>query len=355
MAMKPSLLAPLASLKFTLTNLLLLLVASVAVARESLPPTWALALPFALLAVNLVAAIACNARLRGSPALLTFHLALLAMLLLAAVGRLTYLDGWVEITEGTRFSGELSGYDAGPWHPWGLDRLDLVSRHFDLDYLPNPGASYAKLGEVRSRFVWRVADGRRFEGEIRMNEPLVIDHYRFYVAPTNKGFAPVLTWEARVSGQTPETTHVHLPRLPDLRHAQATEWHPPGSNRKLWIALDHESEFLPAEHGGDFRAPADHHLVVRDGGQRAELRPGDRLAFEDGVLHYQGLNRWLGYTVRWDITTFWILAAGVLAVLSLAWFLVERVMRSPWRTAEPGRSTSPVPDRGAAQLHVSAR
>ena len=321
----------LASLKFTLANLLLLLVGAIVVANLWLPPTWVLALPLGLLAINLLAAIACTPSFRRNPPLLGFHLSLLALLLLAAVGRMTYLDGWVEVAEGSEFTGELGGYDAGPWHPWGLDRVRFVSERVELDYRGDPTRTYPMLEETRNRVSWVGEDGRRLAKVIGDNEPLVLDGYHFYTSTHNKGLVPTFTWLPDSADEPASTNLVHLPSYAAFPFQQATEWTPPGAGRALWVMLDSDEEIYPADRDSKFLPPEDYRLVVRQGDVRHVLDPGDRLRIEGGTLVFLGLNRWLGYTVHWDVTLFWMLAASLLAVACLAWHFLARFRTQPWR------------------------
>lgn len=323
----------LASLKFTLANLLLLLAGAVAVARYWLPPTWALALPFALLAVNLAAAIACNETFRRNPPLLGFHLALLALLLLAALGRMTYLSGWVELAENAEFSGELGGYEAGPWHPWRLDRVRFVSERIELDYRGDATRFYPQLEQTRSWVSWDDG-GRRVVQQIGDNKPLVRSGYHFYTTTQNKGLAPTFTWIPDDPERPAGTGIVHLPSYPDFRFGQAVEWQPPGLDEKLWVLLDFDQELLPADRDSRFEPPEEYRLIVRRGDQRHLLQPGDRLRLAGGVLRFHGLNRWLGYTVHWDMTLFWMLGAAALAVACLVWFLAVKFRRQGWQVDE---------------------
>ena len=66
-------------------------------------PQWYLVVPLAWLAVNLLCAMAANVKLRRG-GLLVFHVALLSVIVLVALGRLTHLDGQLEISEGSAFS-----------------------------------------------------------------------------------------------------------------------------------------------------------------------------------------------------------------------------------------------------------
>jgi hypothetical protein len=58
--------------------------------------------------------------------------------------------------------------------------------------------------------------------------------------------------------------------------------------------------------------------VLRMGdARRTAARPGVRIA--GGTLVYDGLRTWMGYRVAYDPTLPWLLAAALLAALSLGW------------------------------------
>ena len=79
----------LASLRLTLGLLLLLLAGTVLAYTVEATRVWSIVVPLVALAVNLMAAIAVNTRFRRQTALLAFHLSLLALIALVAIGRLT--------------------------------------------------------------------------------------------------------------------------------------------------------------------------------------------------------------------------------------------------------------------------
>ena len=182
------LLLALASLKFTPVGLLLLGVASVGVYKFDDAATPWLAAPLLLLAVNLIAAVATNGIFRKQMPLLVFHLALIALVLLAAAGRLMYLKGTVELTEGAGFAG-LKSRDAGPLHAGRIDEVQFVNDGFEINYMPGP-----VLDRLVNRLRWQDAQGAERTGEIELNKPLILHGYRIY--PTsNKGFAPLFLWQ----------------------------------------------------------------------------------------------------------------------------------------------------------------
>ena len=281
-----------------------------------------LALPFALFAVNLGCAVLTNAVFRAQTALLVFHLALIVIVLLAAAGRMTYLKGQLELSTGENFSGTLTQAEAGPWHAPALDRARFVSHGFTINYHPG-----IKRDRTENAVEWTDDAGRRQRAVIGDNQPLVLAGYRFYTSP-NKGFAPVFSWYP--AGGAAQRGTIHLPSYPMNEYRQALEWTVPGTDLKLWTLLSFDEVLLDPARPSRFRLPDAHVLVVRVGDARHELKPGDRLVLPPGVLEYEGLTTWMGYTVFYDWTLPWLLAACLLAVASLGWHFWRKFAVRPW-------------------------
>jgi cytochrome c biogenesis protein ResB len=311
----------LASLKLTLVGMVLLGLASIAIFKlEHNAAPW-LAVPLMLLGLNLMAAVATNGVFRRNTPLLVFHLALITIVLLAAAGRLTYLNGTAEVTEGETFSG-LKESQAGPLHPWRIDKVQFVNEGMDIDYTPGP----VRVSTV-SRVRWLDAQGRERRGEARDNTPLVLLGYHFNVT-ANKGFAPVLLWQPTVG--EPVLGAVHLPSYPAQVDAQATTWRPGAVQEDIWLMLAFKENLIPADRASRFSLPKDRKLVVRHREARWEMQPGERVSLPDGVLEYQELRTWMGYQVYYDWTVPWLLAASVVAVLSLASYFWRKYASTPW-------------------------
>lgn len=278
----------------------------------------------AALALNLLAAVLTRPQFRRQLPLLLFHLALLAILLLVALGRLTYLKGQAEVLEGEAFDGQLIRADAGIWHPWGLEQLSFVNHGFSVAYAPG-----LKRQETRNLVSWVDAAGRETNAVIGDDKPLVLAGYRFYTT-WNKGFALVFEWQP--NGREPLLGSVHLPSYPLNALKQAQQWRLPGLPEPLWAMLQFEGELIPQDREGNFRLPDDHRVVVRYGEARWEIAPGSDGAIElpGGRLRYAGLRTWMGYMVTWDATIPWLLGASALAALALAWHFWLQFARRPW-------------------------
>lgn len=278
---------------------------------------WSIAAPLLLLAANLGAAIVAKPALHTQLPLLVFHLALLALVALGGAGRLTYLKGRVELSTGEAFSGALAHEEAGPLHRSRLDAVSFTNEGFSVSYSPG-----LNRNETRNRVSW--AYGERVIGD---QAPLQLQGYRFYTS-SNKGFAPIVAWRAP-DGAVHRGT-IHLPSYPMYDYRQAQEWTPPAASRSLWLMLDFDEVLIDPRKRSEFRLPAEHSLVVRSGERRAVLKPGERLALHEGELRYEGLTTWMGYNVFYDWTLPWMLAAALLAAVSLGWHYWRKFSVQAW-------------------------
>lgn len=312
----------LASLKLTLVIIALLLAGSAVALASREQMTWPLVVPLALFAANLGAAVLTNAMFRRQTALLLFHLALIAILLLVAAARLTYLRGGFELAEGEMFDGRLTGFEAGPWHRWRLDRALFQNLGFAIDYAPG-----IRRGQTRNRVRWIEDNGVPREAIVSDMDPLVRHGYHFYTSP-RKGFASVFVWLP--ADGPPVRGGVHLPAYPANENNQVQEWTPLGTSLKLSITLRiDEVIFDPARHSA-FRVPRRHSIILRSGDVVRELVPSAQVQLAGGTLVYEGLRAWMGYEVFYDWTMPWLLAACIVAVLSLAWHFWRKFAAQPW-------------------------
>jgi cytochrome c biogenesis protein len=311
-----------ASLRVTLVLLALFAAGVAATYALDTDAAFALSAPLGLLALNLAAAIVANPVFRRQTALLVFHLALLALVVLAAAGRLTYLKGQIELAEGELFSGQLTQSESGRWHRSQLERAQFVNEGFTIRY--EKGVSRA---ETRNSVRWLDDRGAEQRAVIGDNQPLVRHGYRFYTT-FNKGFAPVFVWHP--TGGAARRGTINLPSYPVHEYRQALEWTVPGTRTTLWTMLQFDEVLLDPEQVSQFRLPERHTLVVRIGEARHELAPGARLMLPQGVLIYEHLSTWMGYTVFYDWTLPWLFAACMLAVASMAWHFWQKCVAQPW-------------------------
>ncbi len=291
----------------------------------------ALTVAMALLSMNLVAALVVHPAFRRQLPLLVAHLALLALVLLAAYGRLASLDGRFELTQGVPFDGTLIDARAGVLHHDGLQSLSFSHQGFEIDYAPG-----RKRGATRNPVTWRDEAGRERSAVIGDHRPLVLDGYRFYTSP-NKGFAPMLAWTP--AGGEPVAGAVHLPAFPAHELRQSIEWSLP-DGRRAWVLLQTDEVLIDPSRPSRFSLPSRHTLVLRMDPLRHELQPGQSVELGGGTLTYLGLRSWMGYRVTYDPTLPWLLAAALLAAFALAWHYTQRFF-FPMPVAVPAR---PLPD-----------
>ena len=356
----------LASLKLALVILIALGIGVMVSYLSEVRTTWALVVPLALLAVNLSAAVATNPAFWRQKALLVFHLALIAVILLIAIGRLTYLRGTLELTTGVMFDGNLTSTEAGPLHYWRLKDVKFMHDGFEIDYAPgtpNQGfgteykngtdeqassgvtpsssaasaplmsdATGARRADTRNRVRWLDENQVWHTEVIGDNKPLTLLGYNFFTT-SNKGYAPLFTWTSNDTGN-PVTGALHLPSYPVNQYKQYLEWTPPGSNLKLWTQLQFDEVIINPYQASQFRIPEQHKIVIRHDDQRYELHPGDSVNFSGGVLTYQKLSTWMGYNVDNDWTISWLLAACSIAMASLMWHFWQKFSARPWREDE---------------------
>ena len=314
----------LASLKLTLAIFVLFCVSVVLAYFTQWSPAWILALPFSLFALNLAAALVSNPAFWRQPGLLVFHLALLALVILLAISRLTYLKGHLEVSVGETFSGELTEFENGPLHPWHLQAARFQQQNFTIGYSPG-----LNRDRTRSQVLWRDENGFMQEATIGDHYPLILAGYRFYTTH-NKGFAPSFIWYP-ANGGKPQQGTIHLPSYPAHEYQQALRWTIPGTSHDIWTLLELDEVVLDETRQSEFRAPEKHRLVIRYNGQRRELRPGGSILFADGRLKYEGLRVWMGYAVFYDWTIPWLLGACVLTVLGMGWHFWRKFAARPWR------------------------
>lgn len=303
-----ALICALASTRLTLVGMLLLGVGA-AVNYDNPVDTsiWVLVAPLVLLALNLSVAIVTNPRIHRRGGLLVFHLGLLGLLLLAAIGRLTYMDARLEIVAGKPFEmADLMDVKQGLWHFGALDQVQFIQGPYQVDY-----EAGLIRGQTRSTVYIPNEDQETTAQVVGDDTPLVLHGYRFYTT-FNKGFAPILTWQPD-HGEAVTGT-VHMPSYPLFEYKQDIQWQPPGSATpiRFWLrvssGISHERAwtFDPAQAQGV--------LVVKTRGQRVELPPGGEVQLEGGTLRFERLSSWMGYRLFYDPTIHGMFIMGMLAV-----------------------------------------
>ena len=299
----------LASTRLTLGGFGILAVALIAREFAVFSTPWVVLAILGGLTLNLAAALIVTPKLRQESGLFIFHLALLALLILAGVGRLTHFDGHVEVMEGNPFSaGEVTPDSQGALHPDWLQGVAFQQGPFSVDYAPG-----VKRARTRSEVVVESESGvetRRVGDDV----PLVERGFRFYTTH-NKGLAVVLTWLPN-HGET-ITGAVHMPGFPLFDWKQDNSWQPPnGPDIRFWLHLD-----TPLEEDRAWTLTSDRVsgvLVVNTQGKRHELKRGESASIDGGSLRFDELRGWMGYRIFFDPTLPWMLAAAMVAIFGLA-------------------------------------
>jgi hypothetical protein len=305
----------LASLRLTLGGFALLALGTLATHDRPEAPAAAIVAPLALLALNLAAAIAVRPALRRG-GLGLFHVALLALLLLVGVGRLTHFDARVEVTEDTLLEpGQIEVTGRGPWHGTGWQRLQFRQGTYEVDYRAG-----VKRSHTRSQVWLQGEDAPRVVGD---DTPLVLDGYRFYTT-NNKGFAPLLTWEP--DGGEPVRGALHMPSYPLFDFQQENRWTAPdGRVLRFWLRIERRLPEQSAWTLDPHDMPAV--LVVEVDAKRHELKPGESIQLPGATLRYGRLTGWMGYRIFYDPTLMPMLIVSLLGVLGLGWHLWGRGAR----------------------------
>lgn len=275
---------------------------------------WVLIAPLALLSVNLLTAIIINPRINRRPGLLVFHLGLLGIVVLAAIGRLTYLDAHIEMLQDTPFAAEdVLDIKKGLWHNGDLDKVKFIQGPYTVEYTEN-----MVRGLTHNHVLVPNAEGELESREIGDDRPLVLEKYRFYTT-FNKGFAPVLTWIPSSGEEV--TGAVHMPSYPLLEYKQDNRWEPPGSKEiKFWLRLKTGLRQDAAWVLDGSQATGT--LVINTGNKRIELEVGETATLEGGALRYERLSTWMGYRIFYDPTIqpmFWVSVFGVIGLFAHFW------------------------------------
>ena len=305
-AIKP--LRSLASLKLTLVGIAVLL-AGVLLSYFSEEHSSAyLVLPLALLALNLLAAIVFNPRIRQNSGLLMFHICLLMLAVLTLLSELTSMKGRVEITQGTAFeAGSAMVMEQGAWHPLGrLQQVAFVQGAIEVDY-----AAGLRRGATRSQ----LQTGEGHTVAVGDNVAFKSQGYRFYTT-SNKGFAAIVNWYGNDGSM--HKGAIHFPSYPLYDWKQQNEWQAP-SGEQLVFRLNIETSLDPE---GDWRLngvrDGELEITLPDGDSRT-LTPGQHIELADGLLEFEAVRMWMGYKIFHDPFLAWFFAAALVGVAGIAW------------------------------------
>ncbi|MGB5540447.1 MAG: cytochrome c biogenesis protein ResB [Gammaproteobacteria bacterium] len=308
----------LSSLRLTLASMLALGIGVlVRYFDQATPDAW-MTLPLLLLALNLVAALLVNQQFRRQPALLLFHVCLLAFVLLAAGSQLGSLQGRLEITEGQVFSpAALNVVRQGAWHPWQrLEDVSFEQGALSIDY--NPGI---KRGRTSSRLLLKDGPQGRNETVIGDNTPFEAGGYRFYTT-SNKGYSAIIAWVNKAGREL--TGAVNFPSYPVNDWQQLNEWtSPAGETLKLELLIQERPSYTQPWKLESGSASVSLHVTVD--GKILTLDPGEHVMVGNNALRFEAVRLWMGYEVRYEPLLPWMFAIALIGVLALAWHFQRRL------------------------------
>jgi cytochrome c biogenesis protein len=271
--------------------------------------------------LNLAAALTTQPVFRKKPFLLMFHVCLMLLIALAGLGRLTYLQGRFELSQGQVFAGELLEVDQGPLHNNRLTGLRFVNQGFEVSYHEG-----LRRDKTENQVLWLDSSGASHTSVIGDQYPLVIDGYRIYTT-FNKGFALTFTTEDENGHLTRGT--VNLPSFPAREFEQAQYWTLPGTKTEVWSNLVLDEPVIDTNRGFLLTVPNKHHIVMRIDEHRYELAPGEGIDLGQGRLHYEGVRQWMGYKIFYDWTRPWMIADCLLAITFMLFHFLEKFRAAP--------------------------
>ena len=268
-----------------------------------------------LASMNLICAILTRTPLRTNKALLLFHVSLVALVVLAGIGQLTYLKGRLELTQGTVFTGELLESQQGVLHRNKLDTLRFENLGYEVNYRKG-----LKRNDTINHVAWIDTSGFRHTTDIGDQLPLILAGYRFYTS-FNKGFSLLFTWQdanGRVTG------NVNLPSFPAREFEQAQFWQIPNTDMKFWSQLVPKKKIVTLEQAFVLGELPDHHVVMRFNDERFEMLPGQKVDLAEGTLYYEGVRQWMGYKVFYDWTRPWMIAACLISIMAMMFYFINK-------------------------------
>lgn len=304
----------LASLKITPVAMLVLVLGVIISQRSGESTSVLLIVGLGALLVNLTCAILVTPRFRHDAPLLTFHVCLVAVVLLAAYGYLGQFRGRVEIALGQQLDAvNITAITQGMLHPRAaIERLSFEQQGIRVEYAEG-------LFRTRTRSRVRLPDGEL--REFGDNVPLEIDGYRFYTS-SNKGYSALVGWSA-IDGEAAVGV-VNFPSYPLNDWNQVRAWTAPdGTAMTLALELDTRPP-LDEPWAMASRAARDVPLIVSIDGQDIRLQRGQAVRMSGAVLTYHGASMWMGYSVYFFPLLNWMLSFSLVGALALGWFYLCR-------------------------------
>lgn len=324
----------LSSLKLSLVGIVALIVGVLTSYFNQEQPVLWIALPLVVLSVNLVAAIIINPRIRQNSGLLIFHICLVLLSVLAALGQLTSMKARLELTEGQSFDAEqITVVKQGPLHTFEpLEELLLRQNNVQVEFSPE-----IRRGETRSRLLINTNDSV----VVGDNVAFKYQGYRFYTS-SNKGFAALVT----LSGNNEQMQQgaIHFPSFPMYDWKQKNKWTMPTGELidfelMLVDAPDYSKEWLLES--SNIKATL---KLVRSTGEQHVLQPGENVFLNGQQLEFSAVRLWMGYNIFYNPYLSWFFAVSIVGVLGLSWHFYVKFFSmdtlKPIRSNHQGDSVS---------------
>jgi len=280
--------------------------------------TVSLAPGLSVLFVNLTLAILVREKIHHNLPLLIFHIALLLIILSVSVSRLTYFKGWAIVSEGEILQQPTGIINEGPWHKNRL--TDSTIRQLEFE------AYFDENGRRLDTESWMQLSGYEDPILVSNKETANVGGYQITIS-NNLGYSVDLSWIPErgdlVSGL------LQLPSQISQPETQAVRLDLPGVSETIWIGLEVDSNrksfFYPS-----FSVPKEYHFIVDINGEEYQLKPGNSINIVGGTLSINTLVPWIGYEMYYDPAIYFLLIASIVAVLSLGYFLNQRLAENHW-------------------------
>ena len=192
--------------------------------------------------------------------------------------------------------------------------------------------SGGKRGPTHNAVRWFDTQGTAHSRIIGDNTPLILHGYRIYPS-RHFGYAPLFSWLPS-DHISPSRGTINLPSL-RMGAGLSSSWTIPGTEITALAMLQLKQPVPNTIKKTLFVRGGEHTLLVTIRGESHAMQPGDRLILPEGLLVYENLATWMGYTLFFDQTIPWLLTASLVAVASLALHFRNKFVKKSWQAVEP--------------------